>query len=162
MADFGGRGFFGGKGGDGNGNLPRADAADFKLHALRVGAGSAEKASSQGAEKTAASLIAEHPEYHSLLENPEVAVAHDFLPEGGQTNPFLHLSLHLAIAEQISIDQPHGIKAAYFALRRTREVHDAEHDVMECLGETLWRSQRNNAPLDGEVYLECVRRKAGA
>ena len=116
----------------------------------------------EGAEATAADLIAEHPEYHALLESPEAAIEQEFTPEGGQMNPFLHLSLHLAIAEQISIDQPHGIKAAYFALRRTREVHDAEHDVMECLGETLWRSQRNNAPLDGEAYLECVRRKAGA
>ena len=116
----------------------------------------------EGAETTAIDLIAEHPEYHALLEDEQAALEKEFTPEGGQMNPFLHLSLHLAIAEQISIDQPHGIKAAYFALRRTREVHDAEHDVMECLGETLWRSQRNNAPMDGEVYLECVRRKAGA
>ena len=116
----------------------------------------------EGAETTAIDLIAEHPEYHALLEDEQAALEKEFTPEGGQMNPFLHLSLHLAIAEQISIDQPHGIKAAYFALRRTREVHDAEHDVMECLGETLWRSQRNNAPLDGEVYLECVRRKSGA
>ncbi len=116
----------------------------------------------EGAETTAIDLIAEHPEYHALLEDEQAALEKEFTPEGGQMNPFLHLSLHLAIAEQISIDQPHGIKAAYFALRRTREVHDAEHDVMECLGDTLWRSQRNNAPLDGEAYLECVRRKAGA
>ena len=116
----------------------------------------------EGAETTAIDLIAEHPEYHALLEDEQAALEKEFTPEGGQMNPFLHLSLHLAIAEQISIDQPHGIKAAYFALRRTREVHDAEHDVMGCLGETLWRSQRNNAPLDGQAYLECVRRKAGA
>ena len=116
----------------------------------------------EGAETTAIDLIAEHPEYHALLEDEQAALEKEFTPEGGQMNPFLHLSLHLAIAEQISIDQPHGIKAAYFALRRTREVHDAEHDVMECLGETLWRSQRNNAPLDGQAYLECVRRKSGA
>ena len=115
----------------------------------------------EGAEATAADLIAEHPEYHALLEKPEAAIEQEFTPEGGQMNPFLHLSLHLAIAEQISIDQPRGIKAAYFALRQKMEVHDAEHAIMECLGDTLWRSQRNNAPLDGEAYLECVRRKAG-
>lgn len=114
----------------------------------------------EGAEATAADLIVEHPEYHALLENPQAAVEQEFTPEGGQMNPFLHLSLHLAIAEQISIDQPRGIKAAYFALRRTMEVHDAEHAVMECLGETLWRSQRENRPMDGEAYLECVLRKA--
>lgn len=116
----------------------------------------------EGAEATAADLIAEHPEYHALLENPQAAIEQEFTPEGGQMNPFLHLSLHLAIAEQISIDQPHGIKAAYFALRQKMEVHDAEHAIMECLGETIWRSQRNKAPMDGEAYLECVRRKAGA
>ena len=115
----------------------------------------------EGAETTAIDLIVEHPEYHALLEDEQAALEKEFTPEGGQMNPFLHLSLHLAIAAQISIDQPHGIKAAYLALRRTRDVHDAEHDVMECLGETLWRSQRNNAPLDSDAYLECVRRKAG-
>ncbi len=115
----------------------------------------------EGAEATAADLIAEHPEYHALLEDPQAAIEREFTPEGGQMNPFLHLSLHLAIAEQISIDQPPGIKAAYAALRRTLDVHDAEHAIMECLGETLWRAQRNNAPMDGEAYLDCVRRKAG-
>ena len=63
------------------------------------------------------------------------------------------------IAEQLSIDQPRGIKAAYFALRQKREVHDAEHAIMECLGKTIWRSQRDKAPMDGEAYLECVLRK---
>jgi len=113
----------------------------------------------EGAEATAADLIAEHPEYHPLLENPDAAIEKEFTPEGGQMNPFLHLSLHLAIAEQISIDQPRGIKATYFALRQKMEVHDAEHAIMECLGETIWRSQREKAPMDGEAYLECVRKK---
>ena len=115
----------------------------------------------EGAEATAADLIAEHPEYHALLENQEAAIEQEFPPEGGQMNPFLHLSLHLAIAEQISIDQPRGIKAAYFALRRKMEVHDAEHAIMECLGEIIWRSQREKAPMDGEAYLECIRKQAG-
>lgn len=113
----------------------------------------------EGAEATAADLIAEHPEYHPLLENPDAAIEKEFTPEGGQMNPFLHLSLHLAVAEQISIDQPRGIKAAYFALRQKMEVHDAEHAIMECLGEAIWRSQREKAPMDGEAYLECVRQK---
>ena len=111
-----------------------------------------------GAEATAADLIAEHPEYHALLEKPDAAVEKEFTPEGGQTNPFLHLSLHLAIAEQISIDQPPGIRAAYQALRQRLEVHDAEHAVMECLGEALWHAQRAGGALDGASYLECVRR----
>ena len=116
----------------------------------------------EGAEAVAADLITHHPEYHTLLEDPQAAIEREFTPEGGQMNPFLHLSLHLAIAEQISIDQPPGIKAAYAALRRTLDVHDAEHAIMECLGETLWRAQRNNAPMDGEAYLDCVRKKAGS
>ncbi|WP_263771211.1 DUF1841 family protein [Propionivibrio soli] len=115
----------------------------------------------EGAEAVAADLIAEHPEYHALLENPEAALEQEFTPEGGQTNPFLHLSLHLAIADQLSIDQPPGIRAAYEALRQRLDVHDAEHAIMDCLGETLWQAQRNGAGLDAERYLECVRRAAG-
>lgn len=115
----------------------------------------------EGAEATAVDLIAEHPEYHALLENPEAAVEQEYTPEGGQMNPFLHLSLHLAIADQISIDQPPGIRAAYHALRQRKEVHDAEHVVMECLGETLWRAQREGSGMDAVQYLECVRRAAG-
>ena len=112
----------------------------------------------EGAEATAADLIAEHPEYHAILEAPEAAVEKEFTPEGGQTNPFLHLSLHLAIAEQISIDQPPGIRAAYQTLRQRLEVHDAEHAVMECLGEALWNAQRAGSTIDASAYLACLRR----
>ena len=114
----------------------------------------------EGAEVTAAELIEQHPEYHALLENPEAAVAQEFTPEGGQMNPFLHLSLHLAIADQISIDQPPGIRAAYQTLRQRLEVHDAEHALLECLGEALWRAQQNGGAIDAELYLENVRRAA--
>lgn len=114
----------------------------------------------EGAEVTAAELIEQHPEYHALLENPEAAVAQEFTPEGGQMNPFLHLSLHLAIADQISIDQPPGVRAAYQALRQRLEVHDAEHALLECLGEALWRAQQNGGAIDAELYLENVRRTA--
>lgn len=115
----------------------------------------------EGAETTAADLIEQHPEYHTLLENPDAAVEQEFTPEGGQMNPFLHLSLHLAIADQISIDQPPGIRAAYTALRKRMDVHDAEHAIMECLGETLWRAQREGGQMDAVQYLECVQRAAG-
>jgi hypothetical protein len=114
----------------------------------------------QGAEATAADLILDHPEYHALLENPVAALEQEFTPEGGQTNPFLHLSLHLAIADQISIDQPPGIRAAYEALRKRLEVHAAEHAILECLGETIWNAQRQGGELDGNDYLERVRRVA--
>lgn len=114
----------------------------------------------EGAEATAADLIEQHPEYHALLENPDAAIEQEFTPENGQMNPFLHLSLHLAIADQISIDQPAGIRAAYHTLRARLEVHEAEHAILECLGETLWRAQREGGAMDRERYMECIRRAA--
>ena len=119
-----------------------------------------ERAILEGAEAVAADLIEQHPEYHALLENPDAAVSQEFTPESGQMNPFLHLSLHLAIADQISIDQPPGIRAAYFALRQRLEVHDAEHAILECLGETIWQAQRNGQAMDAAAYVDAVRRKA--
>ena len=118
-----------------------------------------ERAILEGAEAVAADLIEQHPEYHALLENPDAAVSQEFTPESGQMNPFLHLSLHLAVADQLAVDQPPGIRAAYEQLRQRLDVHDAEHAVMECLGETLWRSQRDNAPMDANAYLDCVRKR---
>ena len=121
-----------------------------------------ERAILEGAEATAADLIEQHPEYHALLENPDAAVTQEFTPETGQMNPFLHLSLHLAIADQISIDQPQGIRAAYLALRNRLDVHEAEHALLECLGEALWRAQREGGGIDAVSYLESVRRVANA
>lgn len=109
-------------------------------------------------EDIAAGIVALHPEYQGLLEEGDVS--REFSPEGGETNPFLHLSLHLAIEEQLAIDQPPGIRAAFEQiLARLGDRHEALHQVLDCLGETLWRAQRDNTPLDGEAYLECVRRK---
>jgi hypothetical protein len=83
----------------------------------------------------------------------------DFLPEGGQTNPFLHLSLHLAILEQVTSDRPPGILAAFEqAARATGDAHAAEHRVMDCLAETLWEAQRSGLPPDEQAYLQRVRR----
>lgn len=116
----------------------------------------------EGAEMTAVDLILHHPEYHALLENPEAALTQEFSPEGGQMNPFLHLSLHLAIADQIAIDQPAGIRTAYQALRARLDVHEAEHAILECLGEVLWNAQRQERALDADDYLERIRRRVGA
>jgi hypothetical protein len=111
-------------------------------------------------ETLAADIVALHPEYHPLLEADADALARDWTPEDGDTNPFLHLSLHLAIAEQLSIDQPPGIRAA-FESRRSQDgdAHAALHDILECLGETLWRAQRDRQPPDGVAYLDCIRRR---
>ncbi len=113
-----------------------------------------------GAEVTAADIAARHPEYQALLNDPEQAVEQDWTPESGQMNPFLHLSLHLAIHEQVSIDQPPGIRAAFEALRARLDPHAAEHVILECLGETIWRAQRQGGQMDALAYVDAVRRKA--
>jgi len=113
-------------------------------------------------EAVARDWIVQHPEYSDHLEDVEQALAADYGVEGGQANPFLHLSMHLSIAEQISIDQPPGIRAATQALaHRLGSEHEAHHQVMECLGEMIWISQRNGVAPDGAAYLDCVRRRAG-
>ena len=109
----------------------------------------------------AADWIARHPEYDELLSDPDSAVARDYSVDGGQANPFLHLSMHLSIEEQVSIDQPPGIKAACAALSQRLGAHDAHHQVMECLGEMIWKSQRDGAAPDAAAYIECVRKRAG-
>ncbi|MES2129079.1 MAG: DUF1841 family protein [Pseudomonadota bacterium] len=111
-------------------------------------------------EAIAAGWIAEHPEYDDALADAEAAVARDYSVEGGQANPFLHLSMHLSIAEQVSIDQPAGIRAACQGLaQRSGSLHEAHHQIMECLGQMVWTSQRNGTPPDGAAYVECVRRR---
>ncbi|GAB3440762.1 DUF1841 family protein [Massilia solisilvae] len=108
----------------------------------------------------AADWIAQHPEYHEVLSDAEAAVARDYSVEGGQPNPFLHLSMHLSISEQVSIDQPRGIKAAHDLLAARVGEHEAHHEIMECLGEMIWTSQRSGLPPDQEAYIDCVRRRA--
>ena len=112
-------------------------------------------------EATAADWIAQHPEYADELADPQAALAAVYDVEAGRTNPFLHLSMHLSISEQLAIDQPSGIRQAHALLsRRLGSAHEAQHQVMECLGEMIWASQRSGLPPDGERYLECVRRRA--
>lgn len=112
-------------------------------------------------EATAADWVAAHPEYHPEFADLPAALAAVYDVDAGRTNPFLHLSMHLSITEQISIDQPRGIKQAYALLtHKLGSAHDAQHAVMECLGEMVWASQRSGLPPDGERYLECVRRHA--
>jgi hypothetical protein len=112
-------------------------------------------------ETMAADIIALHPEYHDLLKGDDEALQREWTPEHGETNPFLHLSLHLAIAEQLSIDQPPGIRAIHDSLAaRHGDRHAALHDILDCLGETVWRANRDNAPPDGQAYLECLKRAA--
>jgi hypothetical protein len=111
-------------------------------------------------EKIAVEHIARHPEYHVVLAQPERFQQRDWRPEMGETNPFLHLSMHLSISEQLSIDQPAGIRHRYLALaERMGDEHAAQHAVMDCLGEMIWRAQRDNQPPDALAYLECLDKK---
>ena len=111
-------------------------------------------------ERQAAGLIAIHPEYHAMLDAPEQHLDRDYVPEGGAVNPFLHLSLHLAVAEQIAIDQPPGIRAEFERLKSARgDAHAALHAILECLGEVVWQAQRTNSAPDGALYLECLARQ---
>jgi len=115
-----------------------------------------------GLEETALAVIIAHPEYHGLLRDAERNRDRDFTPERGALNPFLHLSLHLAVEEQLSIDQPRGIRARFETLvGKTGSEHDAKHAVLECLGETIWTAQRTGSAPDELAYLECLERKAG-
>ena len=110
------------------------------------------------AETIAVRWIGEHPEFHSILENRDKALAADYRPEEGQTNPFLHLSMHLAVTEQLSIDQPPGIRDAYTRLcQQLDDEHAAMHHVFECLAEQIWQQQRNGLPFDSARYVACVR-----
>ncbi|KKB64082.1 hypothetical protein WM40_08665 [Robbsia andropogonis] len=111
-------------------------------------------------EAIAADWILDHPETHPALEDPE-AVSRDYTPENGAANPFLHLSLHLAVSEQLSIDQPPGIRAAYNALTsRLDDPHAAQHEIIDCLGETIWEAQRNRTEMDAAAYLQRIHRRA--
>ncbi len=110
-------------------------------------------------EKTAA-IISRHPEYHRVLQNPESFIATDWRPEAGDINPFLHLGFHLAIQEQLDIDQPHGIRAIHAQLAaKNDDEHAAIHEILECLGETLWQAQRTGTALDGALYLQLLRQR---
>jgi hypothetical protein len=112
-------------------------------------------------EAMAADWVTEHPEYHADLADVDVAVAASYSVEDGRTNPFLHLAMHLSIAEQCSIDQPTGIRQAVALLAARRNaLHEAHHEVMECLGEMIWASQRSGLPPDGQAYIDAVRRRA--
>ena len=112
-------------------------------------------------ETIASQWMDEHPEYHADFADVDTALATMYESEEGRTNPFLHLSMHLSISEQCSIDQPRGIRQAVELLaKRLDSLHDAHHAAMECLGEMLWESQRSGRPPDGNAYIAAVQRRA--
>lgn len=112
-------------------------------------------------ETLAGLWIDEHPEYHADFSDVETALEKMYDVDGGKTNPFLHLSMHLSISEQCSIDQPRGIRQAVELLTARRDsLHEAHHATMDCLGKMVWESQRAGRPPDGEAYIACVQRHA--
>lgn len=112
-------------------------------------------------EAIAAGWIEAHPEYNDDLADADAAVARTYDGANGGQNPFLHLSMHLSISEQCSIDQPRGIRQAVELLAARRDsLLDAHHEAMECLGQMMWESQRAGRPPDGDAYIACVQRRA--
>jgi uncharacterized protein with von Willebrand factor type A (vWA) domain len=116
----------------------------------------------QPLEQMVSSVVSAHPEYHPLLNDKEGGLSKEFLPEGGETNPFLHMAMHITLLEQISTDRPGGISELYRRLcQRLGDDHEADHQLMECLGRMLWEAQSENRMPDEQAYLECIRRLVG-
>jgi hypothetical protein len=112
-------------------------------------------------ETLASQWVAEHPEYHLDFSDVDAALARMYEVKDGQVNPFLHLSMHLSVSEQCSIDQPRGIRQAVELLAARRDsLHDAHHETMDALGQMIWESQRSGRPPDGHAYIDAVQRRA--
>ncbi len=109
-------------------------------------------------EKQVGDIIQEHPEYHPILKSGEDTLDKDYTPEDGQSNPFLHMSMHLALREQVGTDRPSGIAMLTRSLLlKYQDGHKVEHMMIECLGQMLWDAQRHQKPPDEATYLECIR-----
>lgn len=113
----------------------------------------------EGVESLIVDTALRHPEYRAILDQPERQADRDYPAALGETNPFAHMGLHIAVAEQLSIDQPPGIRDYFQRLRgRFADPHAAEHAIMECLAETLWQAQQAGQPPDQRAYADCLRR----
>ncbi|PHV10815.1 DUF1841 family protein [Chitinimonas sp. BJB300] len=113
-------------------------------------------------ERIAFAVLKRHPEYQPIVDAPERYLDKDYLPEFGETNPFLHMNMHLAIEEQLTIDQPPGVRDLFRSLcEHTGDEHSAQHEMMDCLAEMIWQAQRSGTSPNGALYIACIRRKAG-
>jgi hypothetical protein len=114
----------------------------------------------EGLEQLVAQVAEQHPEYHHLFSDPD-ALHRDFHVEDGQTNPFLHMGMHITLAEQLGSDRPAGIRTLHQKITlKTGDAHEAEHQMMECLGLILWEAQRDGKPPDEQAFLACMRKLA--
>jgi hypothetical protein len=135
--------------------------ADVRLFFCAVYAKTKSNQPLEAIEIIASQWMEEHPEYHADFADSALALEKMYDVEGGKTNPFLHLSMHLSISEQCSIDQPRGIRQAVELLTARRDsLHDAHHEAMDCLGQMVWESQRAGQPPNGAAYIDCVQRHA--
>jgi hypothetical protein len=104
-------------------------------------------------------VVRQHPEYQGFLNDDEEVLQRDFSLDRGESNPFLHMALHIAILDQLATDQPLGVRRCYAdLLRSTGDPHEAEHLIMECLAETIWEIQHNGTSFDPRAYLKCIKR----
>ena len=141
--------------------LYQPSQADVRRFFCSIYAKAAIDAPLEAIEIIASQWMDEHPEYHADFSDVDAALLKLKAPDDGKTNPFLHLSMHLTISEQCSIDQPRGIRQAVELLTaRLDSLHDAHHIAMDCLGQMIWESQRAGRPPDGLAYVEAVQRKA--
>ena len=109
-------------------------------------------------ENLIAEIIRLHPEYHDLLSDEQTHLDKDYTPEMGQTNPFLHMAMHISIQEQLQTDRPVGIRLLYQQLMlKMSNAHEVEHQMMECLGQMIWQAQRDNTMPDEMRYLNCLK-----
>ena len=123
---------------------------------------SRDNAPMQPLEQLVAEVVRKHPEYHRLLEADGKALQREFLPEDGETNPFLHMGMHISLQEQIGSDRPPGIRSLYQRIgKRIGDIHEAEHRMMDCLGLSLWEAQRAGTQPDEIAYLACLGKLAG-
>jgi hypothetical protein len=110
-------------------------------------------------ETQIARVIAEHPEYHGVVEGDDLQL--EFTPESGQSNPYLHMGLHLAIRDQVATDRPPGIRRLFaIVAAKVGDHHETEHKMLDCLAETMWQAQRDGKAPDEQEYLARVRRLA--
>jgi len=113
----------------------------------------------QPLEAMIAEVIVMHPEYHAWLNRGDEILEKDFFPESGDSNPFMHMGMHIAIREQLSTNRPAGINTAFKKLLvRLQDPHEVEHQIMECLGQALWESQQNRTAPDETSYLLCIQK----
>lgn len=115
----------------------------------------------EGLELLVAQVVEQHPEYHAMLQDPEITDK-DFAVDDGQTNPFLHMGMHITLGEQLGSDRPAGVRLLHQKITlKIGDAHNAEHKMMDCLGLILWEAQRDNRAPDEQAFLQCLKKLAG-